>query len=740
MFRNFDIADGLPTNEFRPGSVYRRNGRLLFGSVNGFVAFHPDSIRDNASVPPVYITGFKVMEKQRNVPATRVELRYNENFLSFDFVALNYILPEKNQYAYKMEGIDKDWVYNGTRRFASYKNLDPGDYIFLVKASNNDGVWNQQGASLILTILPPPWRTWWAYSLYGSIGICLLYVLRQNTIKRERLKHELKLQRLEAEKMQEINQLKSRFFANISHEFRTPLTLILGPLEKFLSRTHTDSEDKSLYLMMQHNAGRLLHLINQLLDLSKLEVGSLKLEPQPADLVAFLKATILSFTSLAQSRQIQYQLHFPADHPVMYFDADKLEKILVNLLSNAFKFTAGGGSVSVTVSFQEMPSEKQRPKQMLEITVKDSGIGISPEHIDKVFDRFYQANDSDTKQREGTGIGLALSKELVELHGGEISLDSERGKSATFTVRLPLEVVPITLPPLHPDELPLTKGTHRIIYEESETENTADHPTINYKNKKQRTPLLLVVEDNADIRWYIRENLNTQYQIVEAINGVEALTQAIELMPDLIVSDIMMPMMDGIELCRQLKTNECTSHIPVILLTAKAGEASQLEGLETGADDYLTKPFSRKELKVRIKNLIEQRARLRACFSKKVSVEPKQVAVTSADEKFLQRALAVVEANMANAEFDVETFGREVGMSRTHIHRKLKALTDQSVSEFIRTIRLKRAAQLLSQKAGNVSEIAYLVGFKEQSYFSRCFQQTFGCAPSEYAAKHVIQV
>ena len=740
-FLNFDISDGLPANQFRGGSVYSRNGKLMFGSINGFVIFDPDSIQKNTFIPPVYITKFHVMEEEREVPTSNIELPYDQNFLSFDFVALNYDSPEKNQYAYQLEGVDQDWIHSGNRRFASYPDLDPGKYTFRVIGSNNDGLWNEEGKSLNITILPPWWQTRWAYTLYGMLAIGFLYGLRHYTVKRERLKHELKLQTLEAEKMHELDHLKSRFFANISHEFRTPLTLILGPLEKFLSRTSEASEDQRVYQMMQRNAQRLLHLINQLLDLSKLEAGCLTLETKPAAIVPFLKAMALSFTSLAERQQIQYHVRYPGGQPVVYFDADKLEKIITNLLSNAFKFTPEGGTITVTVKLHPTQEKSDLsihrkadlPLRTLELKVQDSGMGLSEALTQRVFDRFYQVDVSQNGEQQGSGIGLSLVRELVELHGGEVSVESQPGQGTCFTVGLPVVMADyeevVVGEPILTDNNPNTKAFVNPAEDEMNEPSEAVPEEAN-----SDTPLVLIVEDNADVRAFIRDTLQPAYQVLEAADGVAGYERAVETIPDLILSDVMMPKMDGVELCGKLKADEKTAHVPVILLTAKASGGDKIEGLETGADDYIIKPFQADELRVRIKNLIDSRKKLREHFSREITLQPASIQITSADEKFLQRVMQIVEEYMGDDVFGVEALGQEVGMSRAQLFRKLKALTNHAPGDLIRIIRLKRAADLLSQGAGNIADIAYQVGFSSPSYFTKCFHKQFGQTPSDYMA------
>ncbi|MDF9797075.1 signal transduction histidine kinase/ligand-binding sensor domain-containing protein/CheY-like chemotaxis protein [Catalinimonas alkaloidigena] len=602
-FRNYDITDGLPANHFQGGDAYRCNDKLMFGSLNGFTIFYPDSIKSNTKEPPVYITNFQVMEEEREVPSHSINLPYDENFISFDFVALNYDAPEKNQYAYMLEGLDKDWVHSDTRRFASYTDLDPGEYTFRVRASNNDGIWNEEGTFLQVIILPPWWQTGWAYALYTILGLGLLYSLRQYTVKRERLKHELNIQRLEAEKMHEIDRMKSRFFANISHEFRTPLTLILGPLDKLL--TEADESRKELYQMMGRNAARLLNLINQLLDLAKLEAGSLELNLQPYALLPFLKGIVLSFSSLAERKNIKYNFQYPLENPVLYIDADKLEKVITNLLSNAFKFTPTGGEVLFSAFLKQ--EEGKTKNCLLEIQVKDSGMGITEAQQSRIFNRYYQA---DTTKEEGSGIGLSLVSELVNLHQGNISVESEPDNGSCFYVTIPLEKADFEEVQIHEHEEPISKKISEDTLPLQTTEDIVEAPHI------------LLVEDNEDVRSFIKYILQDMYQVSWAGDGQEGLQKAIEYIPDLILSDVMMPQMDGITLCEKLRQEEKTSHIPIIMLTAKASGGDKIEGLKTGADDYIIKPFQAEELLIRIENLITSRQQLREQLADRLAWSP----------------------------------------------------------------------------------------------------------------------
>jgi signal transduction histidine kinase/ligand-binding sensor domain-containing protein/CheY-like chemotaxis protein/AraC-like DNA-binding protein len=714
-FRNFDDRDGLPDNECNLGSVHSRQGRLLFGTVNGAVGFQAEGIGKNALVPPVHLTGLKVLEKNRPVPAGPLELPYQENFLSFEFVALNYETPEKNRYAYRLEGLDPEWIDAGNRRFARYTDLRPGTYTFRVKASNNDGVWNQTGATLRVIIHPPWWQTGWAYGLYAVALVSLVLLARRQVVHRERLRNELTFERLTSEKLQEVDALKSRFFANLSHEFRTPLTLIRGTVEKL--RGEEENAHRSDYRLIDRQADQLLDMINQLLELSKAESGKLVLHLQAGNLSAFLGELAGSFTALFESRQLRYRYTVPMQPVWVAMDQDKLTRILSNLLTNAAKFTAPEGVVQWSAMLE--PASHQRVD--LRVMVQDTGIGIPSDQLPRIFDRFYQVDGSATRAYEGVGIGLALVKELVELHGGTIEAASTEGEGTTFTVRLAF-----SLAMEHPTEPPqslVSQSDDLALFSSPEpVPEPAGH-----------RPLLLIIEDNADVRYYLRNCFANHYRTLEAGNGAEGFRQVLESLPDLIISDVMMPAMNGIELCQRLKTDERTSHIPIILLTAKASPASKLEGLETGADDYLTKPFDREELLLKVRNLLDNRERLRERFRQQWGVQPAAVTVPSTDEKFLQRVFALLESNLSNPDFDVSAFMEQIGMSQTHLHRKLTALLGQSANELIRTFRLKRAASLLTQQHGNVSEIAFQVGFSSPNYFTKCFKDHFGHTPTEYA-------
>ncbi|MEZ4847148.1 MAG: tetratricopeptide repeat protein [Bacteroidia bacterium] len=543
--------------------------------------------------------------------------------------------------------------------------------------------------------------------IFGLIVILWLadivfYRFRQNKIKRE-AELTAQVKEAEAESLREIDRVKSRFFANISHEFRTPLTLILGPIKQLFKKSNSPEDKKSLTLV-QRNAERLLDLVNQLLDLSKLESGKMDLQLSRGDIITFIKGIVFSFESLADIKQIRYHTYFPNRAIETSFDKDKLEKVLTNLLSNAFKFTPEEGDIRVETTISSEPSGKN----FLEITIQDNGMGIPEDQLEHIFDRFYQIEGNEI---QGTGIGLALTKELIELQQGNISVSSVVGQGSLFTISLPLDEI---------KTIESAQDISSIIVNESIAEQIAGE-----------LPRLLLVEDNEDVRLFIADQLRESHQLMEAPNGAIGFEMAVNEIPDLIITDVMMPVMDGNALTKKLKTDARTSHIPVIMLTAKSGKENKIEGLETGADDYLTKPFDGDELTVRIRNLIQQRKLLRERFRKDITLKPKDIAITSADEQFLQKIIDLIEKRMDDEMLSVEEVASEVALSRSQLHRKLKALTDHSPSTFIRSIRLKRAKDLLEQQAAGVAEVAYQVGFSSPTYFSKCFKDEFGVSPVE---------
>jgi signal transduction histidine kinase/ligand-binding sensor domain-containing protein/DNA-binding response OmpR family regulator len=730
------INDGLPGRDMKEGVFFGRglrssSGRIYFGTGQGVVIFHPDSLYENPFIPPVVLNAYSI--NNTSVPvqgsiadtltwkspltynisyAKEILLGHNQNDFTLEFVSLNFVRSENNQYKYKLEPFEKEWIEaTAENRVARYTNISPGKYTFRVIGSNNDGVWNEAGAKLTIIISPPWWQTWWAYSLYALAIATLIIFWRNYEIKRLRLKHQ-------ADHLRELDNLKTRFFTNISHEFRTPITLIQGPLKEMYDKA-LNKEERSTVGIMLRNAQRLSKLINQLLDLSKLEAGKMTLHASKVELVQFLREIASSYESLAANKNIKYFFYPEVAELMVYIDVEKIEKVVHNLLSNAFKFTKESGEVILYLKAEE---------SQCNIIVKDTGIGIPSDQLNKVFDRFHQVDSSQTRSYEGSGLGMALAKELVELHHGTIRVESTEGKGTTFTVTLRLGK----------DHL----NIHEII-EGADRRKSDTSIEETFMSPEQRTdaktvesleqPILLIVEDNADMRQYIRKTFSDHYQILEAANGKEGLDKSKEVIPDLIISDVMMPEMDGYKFCESIKTNEQTSHIPVILLTAKADRDSRIAGLETGADDYLAKPFDAEELKVIVRKRIEERRKIRERFSKEITLEPKQIAITSFDEKFLKKVMAVVEDHMSDESFSIDDLSREAGYSNMHFYRKIKALAGETPSQFLRTIRLKRAAKLLRAKSDNVTQIAYSVGFNSLSYFNKCFKEQFGVTPGQYA-------
>jgi signal transduction histidine kinase/DNA-binding response OmpR family regulator len=741
-FLNFDEQEGLPMAGF--GECYAKGpeGEMYFGGRDGFMVFHPDSQQYNTHEPPVVITDFQIFNrsvlpgdqsplKKSITHSTEIALRHDQDVFSFEFVTLDFTNPVRNQYAHKMEGVDPDWVYtNATRRYVTYTRLDPGEYLFRVKAANNEGVWNEAGAVLKITIMPPWWRTNLAYLIYILLVGSITYGIWRFRANRLKMQHRLELEQVHAAKLEELDQMKSRFFANISHEFRTPLTLILGPLEQMISgKLKKDVRDQ--YKIMRRNANRLLQLINQLLDLSKLEDGKLKLQAQKIEIVALLRGLVQAFESLAVLKNITLKFEPNLDAIELYVDLDKFEKIINNLLSNAFKFTPEGGKVTVSIGHPPQSPLEGGSKGGVYILVSNTGPDIPAEYLEKIFDRFYQAEDWE---HEGSGIGLTLTKELVELHHGKIQVESIPGIRTTFSVFLPLGKEHLESDQIVESDYIERDGELREVVPSGERDTELVDGQLDDKRSKsaEKLPLILIVEDNIDLRRYLADIFKNDAKVVEAVNGEEGFNISIRQIPDLIISDVMMPKMDGFELCKKLKTDERTSHIPVILMTARAAKEDKLEGLETGADDYIAKPFEAEELLVRVSNLIEQRRLLRKRFTGVKGLRPQDIAVNSADQRFLQKALNIIERHLSDPGFGAERFSREMALSRVQLHRKLQALTDQSASEFARTIRLNRAAQLLREKTDNISQIAYEVGFSNPSHFSISFRKQFGLSPREY--------
>ncbi len=740
-FKNYRKADGLQEDEFNTNAHWKneKTGELFFGGINGITAFHPKDIQSNEKKPKVYITDFKIHNETITIgqplkeggenPLTKaieftnkINLAWHQNQLTFQFVALDYESPDKNQYKYKLTGVDQDWTLSDKSRIANYSNLGAGNYVFEVLGSNGNGVWNEVPTRLEITIYPPWWRTWWAYLTYCVFSILAIYLMYRFQIRRAKLKNQLRFEQKEAERLAEIDKIKSNFFTNITHELRTPLTLIIEPLRQLLQQDLAQEVHSDINLA-KNNSEKLLNLVNELLDVSKLEANKMSINLVRDDVVQTLNPIIDSFKLIAVNKNIDLQFIHGQNINPFYFDKNQLEKIIHNLLSNALKFT-NKGSVLVSLYL-----EKEGVKDWIKINVEDTGIGISEEQMEHIFDRFYQVESVETKKQSGTGVGLSLVKELVELQGGKIKVESRIGEGTKFKVFLPL----ITKTPSGVSHLKTSNHQIGIL----ENEISSEDGVKNQTDDKEEKPVVLIVEDNDELRSFIRRQVQENYQILEATNGIEGIDMAIANIPELIISDVMMPEKTGFELVESLKNEISTSHIPIILLTAKTEINSKLFGLKQGADAYVTKPFHTEEILVRIANLIDTRRKLQAKFSKPhslIKAVKKDVNLSKIDTKFVNEIKTNIQENLSNDAFSVETLAANFHMSRSQLFRKMKALTGQSPNEFIRNYRLDHAMKILRSQNVKIIQLAFSVGFSDEKYFSKCFKNRFNILPSEVKA------
>lgn len=717
-FYEFDLGD-----QDLVGSYYvKATNEIFLTTTNVLLKYTPDKIYPNLTPPKMVLTEMQIFDEElmhvKGSPLNKpinliktIKLEHWQNDVTLKYAGLHYTRPEENKYKYMLENYDKDWRNVGNKRTANYTNLSHGRYLFKVVGANCDGIWTATPATLEIIIEPPWWLTWWAYSIYILVFLVIISYSWLLQVRRLRIKNELKMIEFETEKLKEVDRMKSNFFANISHEFRTPLTLIKGPIDRLLSE-ETKSERREIFKMVLKNTGRLLNLINELLDLSKLEAGKMKLSTSERDIVSFVKGLVMSFKSFGDRKEIKLSVSSSNNIIRLYFDKEKMQKIISNLIYNALKFTHERGEISVLIT---------EDTNHVNIIVQDSGVGIPKKELPKLFNRFYQVIKEGAAGNEGTGIGLALTKELVQMHKGIIKVESEIGIGSKFIITL-------------------LKGREHLSNEEIILDETDEVDFINagviqtegdiyYSDNK---PLALIVEDNLDVMKFVEDILKDEYNIIDAENGNNGYQKALEQIPDIIISDIMMPVMNGDEMCRLIKLDEKTSHIPIILLTAKASEEDKIEGLETGADDYIIKPFDANELMVRIRNLIYQRRKLREKYLKEAEIHPIDVAVTSTDKLFIKKAMNLIEENLSDTFFGIEDFAENLAMSRSQLYRKFNAVLGENPSEFVRKYRLKRGAELIKKKFGNISEIAYEVGFNDPAYFSKCFKKLFGMNPHEY--------
>lgn len=714
---NYSTKDGMPDNNFSRHSLCKLQGDyMLLGSVDGYSLANLSLLNEkNAQLAKVTFTGLQIAGKEIEVDSTYnghvllthpidqqdvLHLSYADRLISLEYTVMDLIASDKIRYAYRLEGINREWAYTSDNKI-TFTSLAPGDYRLWVKACNSDGIWNDEATVLNIEVAPPFWRSWYAYILYIVLAVGIVWLWLRQLQKKH--KQKLVQQRLELEHEQAIrlNEMKLRFFTNVSHDFRTPLTLIITPLQVIIENIKEENIHKKLKAVYR-NAEQLLNLVNQLLDFRKLDVGAETLRPKKGDIVSFIKETATAFNIYASDRQMSFSIIDEVRELQMSFDADKIRKIVTNLLSNAFKYTSDGGDIKVCI-FHNGDS--------VAVSVSDTGIGISDEDKKNIFERFYQTQQNQDKT--GSGIGLHIVSEYVRLHQGNIDVSDNQPKGSIFTFTIPI------IESEKEDELP-------EAHEERMEEETI------VASVEQESPTILLVEDNKDFCDFMSETLSDEFRVLVAGNGREAMECLEQENVNIVVSDIMMPIMDGLELCKHIKTDIRLSHIPVILLTARTAEEYQLQGLELGADDYITKPFNFNMLRLRIHKFIEWTERCHRVFSHKMDVSPSEITITPLDEQLIAKAIKIVEEHIDNSEFSVENLSEEVGLTRGHLYKKLMSITGKGPADFIRTIRLKRAKQLLEESQLQIAEIAYSVGFSSPKIFSRNFKQEYGILPSEY--------
>jgi signal transduction histidine kinase/ligand-binding sensor domain-containing protein/DNA-binding response OmpR family regulator len=721
-FNNYSYSSGINIDEFTPHTGTKlSNGQIVFSGNNGFIIFNPNSLGHNPNAPAVLLEnlfinnakieiGSKILKKTLS-EQKEIILTHSQSNFSIEYTALNYIFPNKNEYAYILEGFDKKWNETGNRRIAYYTNIPSGIYTFKVKAANNDGVWNNNGAEIKIKILPPPWKTWWAYSLYFIALAGILYFIYRHFYEKAKLENEVKVQQAKAKAQQEFNAERSKLFTNFSHELRTPLTLIISPLDD-LSKDAVNLTEAQVgkVAIMKDNAQRLLRLVNNLMDFRKNESGILKPDLTESDFVNFAEEMTLNFKDLAASRKIDLSFYSELKEVFMLFDRNLMEKVFFNFLSNAFKNTPDGGKISVNIY--------HHGDDKIRVEICDSGVGIPEIELEKIFEPFYQVSQNE-HSASGTGLGLSLSKSIIEMHKGTVWAENNTGCGAAFKCILPVKNSGLN-------------SEHLAKNVDNKT-NTAKEKTRDPVKSAKKKYSVLLVEDNLDVRKYLVSQLEPTYDIIQAANGQEAMDKAGYYLPDLIISDVMMPKTDGITMAQALKNDLRTGHIPIILLTAKALPEDQTAGYNTGADDYIIKPFNTSVLQARVKNLLDGREKLKDIYGKHFSIENLGIETTSADERFMQKLYEVMEKNLSNPEFNLDEFSRQIGMSKANLYRKIKAVTNLSPNEFVRNFRLETAAKIMKNTDTPVSEVYVAVGFSSHAYFSNCFKLLYGITPSEYA-------
>lgn len=736
-FKNYSYQNGLQRGGFSLGAgIKTSNGEIFLGGLDGFNYFDPLTLHSNKNVPLLQFTALKISNKtvvpgdgeainEHISTAKEIHLDYKQNF-SLDFIALDYTAPQDIFYTYKLQGFDKDWNMIGNSHTGGYTNLDPGKYVFCVKATNDDGSWSTPEKTIRIIVKPPFWRTGYAYAAYVLLAIAIVLLLRYQGIRKLKNKFALEQERLqikqmieqerrEAETQRKFDQLRIKFLTNLSHEFRTPISLIVGPVDRLLSQ-EADREKKLQLSMVRRNASRLLNLVNQLLDFRKLDENELKLNLTVGDIVLFTKEIADSFKEIAEARQIHFNFSSSVSQYNTLFDRDKFERILLNLLSNAFKFTPKDGCIQLEI--------KNEVESNVKIIVSDTGIGMPEEVQERIFERFFQVNETKDIINQGSGIGLSIVKEFVRLHGGTIEVESKPGKGSVFTALLPLELIG-----------EIEDSSSAVNREGKLTKEKLPSGPLKQENAVLQKFTVLLIEDNDDFRNYLGDNLSPFYKIVEASDGKEGWQKVLSSHPQVVVSDINMPGMDGITLSRKIKADKRTTHIPIILLTAITGDVNQLKGLETGAFDYLTKPFSFEILNVKIKNLVTLNKTLKDTYSRQINVVPSEVEMQSEDEKLMAKVIQYIEDKIDSPDLSVEELSKHVFISRGTLYTKIVEFTGETPVEFIRSVKLKKAALLLEKSDMKIAQIGYAVGFSSPNYFARAFKAKYDLSPSEYAAQ-----
>ncbi len=741
----YTYRDGLPENPLMIWALSTdpENGNLYMGSPS-IAIIPPDYLADYDFIPPVLFTGFW-LGNQRVKPgpdapleksilfADHIDLRYDQNFFRIDFSALDLSHPERNQYRYILNGVDRDTVYSGHRSYAEYTDLQPGKYTFWATGSNYTGLWNEKGKEIEIRIHPPWYRSLLAYVIYflGIAGVIygtLLYRTRQLRMEKIRLEEEVESRTREIknknQQIIEMEHMKTRFFTDISHEIRTPLTLITGPVERLLQDEELDETREGWLSSIKRNSQRLLQLVNQLLDIARLDAGHLKLVLEYGDILKPLRILVNGYQSLAETNHLRLVLDIPDDELIHWSDRDKIEKITANLLSNALKYTPVHGIVTCRIRIiTGNPYTPENPA--IRIMVADNGHGIPENEKSKIFERYYRSKRARQSESEGTGVGLAVTRELVDLLYGDLVLKSQEERGSVFIVTIPLGKD-------HLKEDEYITREEKQQGKELELSTVEDSEALTEDYQMTGDLKILMIDDNDEVRSFITDYLKTDYKIVEATDGFRGWEIATADLPDLIITDIMMPGMDGFELCNKLKRDERTSHIPVIMLTARAMSIDRLEGLQTGADDYIIKPFSMEELSVRIRNLLEQREKLKEKYASLIMLNLGEMTVTTLDDQFLKKATSIISENLHDFRFDVSALQDKMNMSSSNLYRKIKALTGDSPVQLLRNMRLKLAADLIQKNNQSITEVMLQVGFSNLSYFSRSFKSFYGVTPKVF--------